>query len=134
MLVHGLVASASSPSAPRRCTRACCCLIEREAGSGGRRQWWGAAAEYTGSQAVLFAPSRLVPFGCEAPAAAPAADTLALVWCAQVRRTRAQMHKSIDPDYYGFRDEEDGLLVRVEAEAEVALKAQVGARVAWGAN
>ena len=27
------------------------------------------------------------------------------------------MHKSIDADYYGFRDEEDGVLLREEAEA-----------------
>jgi hypothetical protein len=42
-----------------------------------------------------------------------------------VRKTRYQMHKSIDPDYYGFRDEEDGLLAKVEAEAEQHLKARV---------
>eukprot|EP00744_Colponema_vietnamica_P009516 GILI01013524.1.p1 GENE.GILI01013524.1~~GILI01013524.1.p1 ORF type:complete len:254 (+),score=66.30 GILI01013524.1:105-866(+) len=34
------------------------------------------------------------------------------------RRTRGQMYKSIDPDYYGFRDEDDGLLSLVEADAE----------------
>jgi hypothetical protein len=43
-----------------------------------------------------------------------------------VRRTRFQMHKSITPDYYGFRDEEDGLLLRVEAGAEKVITAQVG--------
>lgn len=42
-----------------------------------------------------------------------------------VRRTRFQMHKSITPDYYGFRDEEDGVLVRKEAEAERVIQAQV---------
>lgn len=36
------------------------------------------------------------------------------------------MHKAIDPDYYGFRDEDDGVLVRVEAEAEKLMRAQVG--------
>ncbi|KAI8469333.1 MAG: Isy1-like splicing factor [Monoraphidium minutum] len=41
-----------------------------------------------------------------------------------VRRTRFQMHKSITPDYYGFRDEEDGVLLRVEAEAEKRIQAQ----------
>mmetsp|Transcript_39242 Transcript_39242/g.97176 ORF Transcript_39242/g.97176 Transcript_39242/m.97176 type:complete len:284 (+) Transcript_39242:84-935(+) len=35
-----------------------------------------------------------------------------------VRRTRHQMNKSIDADYYGFRDEEDGVLLREEAESE----------------
>ena len=39
-----------------------------------------------------------------------------------VRRTRHQLYQTIDADYYGFRDEEDGILVRVEAEAETALR------------
>lgn len=42
----------------------------------------------------------------------------------QIRRTRYQMHKSIDPDYYGFRDDEDGLLEKLEAEAEKKLRAE----------
>lgn len=40
------------------------------------------------------------------------------------RRSRYQMHKAIDPDYYGFRDEEDGVLERVEAEAEKVIRTQ----------
>ena len=28
------------------------------------------------------------------------------------------MYKNIDPDYYGYRDEDDGVLVKVEAEAQ----------------
>jgi pre-mRNA-splicing factor ISY1 len=44
----------------------------------------------------------------------------------QVFRTRQQLFKSITPDYYGFRDEEDGVLLAVEAEAEKALQAKVG--------
>jgi hypothetical protein len=36
------------------------------------------------------------------------------------------MHKAIDPDYYGFRDEEDGVLEPLEAEAEKNMRAQVG--------
>jgi pre-mRNA-splicing factor ISY1 len=44
----------------------------------------------------------------------------------QVRKTRYQMHKAIDPDYYGFRDEEDGVLEPLEAEAEKNMRAQVG--------
>jgi hypothetical protein len=28
------------------------------------------------------------------------------------------MYKLIDPDYYGYRDEDDGVLVKVEAAAE----------------
>lgn len=35
------------------------------------------------------------------------------------------MHKAIDPDYYGFRDEDDGVMVAVEAEAEKLMRAQV---------
>lgn len=46
----------------------------------------------------------------------------------QVRKTRFQMHKAIDPDYYGFRDEDDGLLERVEGGAEREMRAQVGGR------
>ena len=46
--------------------------------------------------------------------------------CLQVFRTRQQLFKSITPDYYGFRDEEDGVLLAVEAEAEAAMQAKVG--------
>lgn len=42
----------------------------------------------------------------------------------QVRRTRAEMHKLVDGDYYGFRDEEDGVLVKVEAQAEEKLRTE----------
>lgn len=34
------------------------------------------------------------------------------------------MHRAIDADYYGFRDEEDGILERVEAEAELVMRRQ----------
>jgi pre-mRNA-splicing factor ISY1 len=34
------------------------------------------------------------------------------------RRTRAQMAKGLTPDYYGFRDEDDGVLLRLERAAE----------------
>lgn len=44
-----------------------------------------------------------------------------------VRRTRFQMHKAITPDYYGFRDEEDGVLLRVEAAADKEIAARVRA-------
>lgn len=37
------------------------------------------------------------------------------------------MYKHIDADYYGFRDEEDGILLPAEAAAEKALQAEVGA-------
>jgi hypothetical protein len=64
------------------------------------------------------------------------ADSYTTVWlpeaCAvavlllQVFRTRQQLFKSINPDYYGFRDEEDGVLLAVEREAEAAMQAKVG--------
>ena len=44
---------------------------------------------------------------------------------AQVRRTRGEMHKKINADYYGFRDEEDGVLEKLEAGAELAMRQQV---------
>ena len=34
------------------------------------------------------------------------------------RRSRGNMYKGITPDYYGFRDEDDGVLLPKEAEAE----------------
>ena len=46
-----------------------------------------------------------------------------------MRRTRHQLLQLIDADYYGFRDEEDGVLVQVEAEAEAKLRAEVRAHV-----
>lgn len=42
----------------------------------------------------------------------------------QLRRTRHQLYQHINADYYGFRDEEDGLLVRMEAAAEQLLRQQ----------
>jgi pre-mRNA-splicing factor ISY1 len=39
-------------------------------------------------------------------------------------RTRAEIFRGITPDYYGYRDEEDGELVKAEAEAEKALHAR----------
>jgi len=41
-----------------------------------------------------------------------------------LRRTRHQLYAHINADYYGFRDEEDGLLERVEAAAEGQLRQQ----------
>ncbi|GAB4818782.1 hypothetical protein N2152v2_005828 [Parachlorella kessleri] len=42
----------------------------------------------------------------------------------QVRRTRAEMYRAINADYYGFRDEDDGVLVQVEAQAEADMRRQ----------
>ncbi|KAK9826190.1 hypothetical protein WJX81_006192 [Elliptochloris bilobata] len=41
-----------------------------------------------------------------------------------LRRTRHQLYQHINADYYGFRDEEDGLLEKVEAAAEQQLRQQ----------
>lgn len=43
----------------------------------------------------------------------------------QLRRTRHQMYALINADYYGFRDEEDGVLDQVEAEAERSVRQKV---------
>jgi len=43
----------------------------------------------------------------------------------QLRRTRHQMYQHINADYYGFRDEEDGVLEKVEAEAERNIRRRV---------
>ena len=40
----------------------------------------------------------------------------------KVRKTRKDLYKNINADYYGFRDEEDGVLERVERGAERVLK------------
>ena len=43
----------------------------------------------------------------------------------QLRRTRHDMFKRINADYYGLRDDEDGVLERVEAEAERNIRRRV---------
>ena len=45
--------------------------------------------------------------------------------CLQLRRTRHDMFKLINADYYGFRDDEDGVLEKVEAEAERNIRRRV---------
>ena len=42
----------------------------------------------------------------------------------KVKRTRRDLYKNIDGDYYGFRDEEDGILLEVEREAEKRLRSE----------
>uniref|UniRef100_A0A7S3FCT5 Pre-mRNA-splicing factor ISY1 n=1 Tax=Prasinoderma singulare TaxID=676789 RepID=A0A7S3FCT5_9VIRI len=49
----------------------------------------------------------------------------------EVRRNRKDLYKIIDGDYYGFRDEEDGVLLAVEAAAEKEAIAEACA--AWDA-
>lgn len=65
-------------------------------GGGGGYRYFGAAKQLPGVKELF-----------ERPAARSTA-----------RRTRAQLAKGIGPDYYGFRDEEDGVLLRLERAAE----------------
>lgn len=46
----------------------------------------------------------------------------------KLRRTRFDMHKAIDADYFGFRDEDDGILVKLEASAEKEIRKRVCSR------
>lgn len=34
------------------------------------------------------------------------------------RKSRAELMKDIDADYYGYRDDDDGILMPIEKEAE----------------
>jgi pre-mRNA-splicing factor ISY1 len=45
----------------------------------------------------------------------------------RARRTRAELARRVDADYYGLRDEEDGALVAAEAVAEVEMRAAAAA-------
>ncbi len=47
----------------------------------------------------------------------------------KLKRSRHEIHQHINADYYGFRDEDDGLLVVLEAKAEQ--KARAEAIAAW---
>lgn len=40
----------------------------------------------------------------------------------KVRYTRAELHRRIDGDYYGYRDEDDGVLLAVEKKAEELMR------------
>ncbi|CAG9461613.1 unnamed protein product [Pedinophyceae sp. YPF-701] len=46
----------------------------------------------------------------------------------KVRKTRAQLLMGVDADYFGLRDEEDGVLVEVEAAAEARMREEELAR------
>ena len=48
----------------------------------------------------------------------------------KTRRTRGEIFRGITPDYYGFRDEDDGSLLAAEAAAERQLVAQANAAFA----
>ena len=45
------------------------------------------------------------------------------------RKTRFELHKNIDADYYGYRDDDDGVLVKLETEAEATVRKE--AIVEW---
>lgn len=75
-------------------------LGEENEGVGGRQyQYFGAAKNLPGVREML-------------QASAPQKS----------KRTRQQMYKTIDMDYFGLRDDEDGLLERLEREAEERLR------------
>lgn len=40
------------------------------------------------------------------------------------KRNRYEMYKRIDMDYYGFRDDEDGVLEKLEQDAEKIMRAE----------
>jgi pre-mRNA-splicing factor ISY1 len=67
----------------------------RELPGGGGYKYFGAAKELPGVREL---------FQGEAPQ--------------KPRRTRAEMYKHVTPDYYGYRDEDDGKLVAKETAAE----------------
>ena len=76
--------------------------VQGATGKGGGYKYFGAAKQLPGVREL---------FEKEAPR--------------QIRRTRHQMYRHIDADYYGFRDDEDGVLEKVEAPAEKRMRAQV---------
>lgn len=76
--------------------------VQGATGKGGGYKYFGAAKQLPGVREL---------FEKEAPR--------------QIRRTRHQMYRHIDADYYGFRDDEDGVLEKVEAPAERRMRAQV---------
>ncbi|DBA94789.1 hypothetical protein WJX77_004489 [Trebouxia sp. C0004] len=75
--------------------------VQGATGKGGGYKYFGAAKQLPGVREL---------FEKEAPR--------------QIRRTRHQMYRHIDADYYGFRDDEDGVLEKVEAPAEKRMRAQ----------
>ena len=44
------------------------------------------------------------------------------------KKSRVDLYKNITPDYYGWRDEEDGVLLEVEEKATQAMQARKGKR------
>ena len=69
----------------------------RELPGGGGYKYFGAAKELPGVRELFQAEAPLPP-----------------------RRTRAALYRNVTPDYYGYRDEDDGVLVAKESAAEEA--------------
>lgn len=51
-------------------------------------------------------------------------NTMIIVLIVCFRRTRGDLYKNITPDYYGYRDDDDGVLAQKEAKREVSESAQ----------
>mmetsp|Transcript_17401 Transcript_17401/g.66288 ORF Transcript_17401/g.66288 Transcript_17401/m.66288 type:complete len:282 (-) Transcript_17401:95-940(-) len=76
---------------------------------------WGAEGNYSRKRYFYFGAAKTLPGVRELFEAAPAKKP---------KRTRAEMSKSITPDYYGYRDEDDGIICDLEAKAEEKLVEQ----------
>ncbi|GAB6029180.1 NineTeen Complex (NTC) component [Chamberlinius hualienensis] len=48
------------------------------------------------------------------------------------KKSRAELMKDVDADYYGYRDDDDGILIKLEMEAEI--KAIEEAKKEWQSN
>jgi pre-mRNA-splicing factor ISY1 len=68
-------------------------------GKGGGYRYFGAAKNLPGVRELFI----------KAPAVRP-------------KRTRAQITKGLDADYYGYRDDDDGVLAELEVQAEQRLR------------
>ncbi|GAA0155177.1 hypothetical protein Leryth_002009 [Lithospermum erythrorhizon] len=74
--------------------------VPNPGGRGGGYRYFGAAKKLPGVRELFQKPPEL-----------------------RKRRTRYDIYKRIDASYYGYRDDEDGLLEKVEAEAEQIMRA-----------
>jgi pre-mRNA-splicing factor ISY1 len=82
--------------------------------------YFGAAKNLPGVQELLKPASTLPAFFASSLYTIHIHSTFDLFHLASevVRKTRYELYKDIDADYYGFRDDEDGLLEKLESEAE----------------
>mmetsp|Transcript_20140 Transcript_20140/g.61102 ORF Transcript_20140/g.61102 Transcript_20140/m.61102 type:complete len:283 (-) Transcript_20140:1738-2586(-) len=74
---------------------------------------WGATGESGRSRYFYFGAAKTLPGVRELFEAAPTKG--------KPKRTRAELYKTITPDYYGYRDEDDGTILELEAAAEAKL-------------